>query len=99
VKRQFPLFISSLQQQNEPGTESVNSCQLLMSAKPRTMREAQGMMRGLAGAIALPDGFWSEHWKNADSSIFQFCEGKGSVQLLAVCGQTVSASDRCPRIF
>jgi hypothetical protein len=33
VKRQFPLFISSLQQQKASGTESVNSVSLLMSAQ------------------------------------------------------------------
>jgi len=66
VKRQFPLFISSLQQQNAPGTESVNSVALLMSAQGRTVREARGNeCAAFDDAIALPQRFVRNRCKDA----------------------------------
>jgi hypothetical protein len=48
VKRQFPLFISSLQQQKVPGTESVNSVAVLISVQTEDDEgDAQERMRGV----------------------------------------------------
>jgi hypothetical protein len=100
MKRQFPLFISSLQQQNAPGTESVNSCRLLTSVQTEDCEGgAQDNARRSKQQSRCHTSFLREYWKNADSRMFQFGEEKGSVQLLAVCGETVSAPDRMPMCF